>query len=89
MVVNDRRISRILAAQPILCKPLGDDRRRLPEQESDQGRARVIRCIFRCIREMFICIEKIREIREIRGFKKRGEKFQLLLSMGKVTPASR
>ena len=33
----------------------------------------VIRCIFRCIREMLVCIEKIREIREIRGFKKGGK----------------
>ena len=40
---------------------------------SDQGRARVISCIFRCIREMLVCIEKIREIREIRGFKKGGK----------------
>ena len=59
MVVNDRRISLILAVQPILCK------------QSDQGRARVIRCIFRCIREMLFCINKIRVIREIRGLKER------------------
>ena len=49
MVVNDRRISQIMAAQPI----------------------RVIRCIFRCIREMLVCIDKIRVIREIRGLKER------------------
>ena len=36
MVVNDRRISQIMAAQPI----------------------RVIRCIFRCIREMLVCIDE-------------------------------
>jgi hypothetical protein len=36
MVVNDRRISRILAAQPI----------------------RAIRCIFRCIREMLVCMNQ-------------------------------
>ena len=59
MVVNDRRISQIMAAQPILCK------------QSDQGRARVIRCIFRCIREMLVCIDKIRVIREIRGLKEK------------------
>jgi len=45
MVVNDRRISRIMAAQSI----------------------RVIRCIFRSIREMLVYIEIIRLIREIRG----------------------
>ena len=28
------------------------------------------RYIFRCIREMLVCIEKIRVIREIRGLKK-------------------
>ena len=49
MVVNDRRISQIMAAQTI----------------------RVIRCIFRCIREMLVCIDKIRVIREIRGLKER------------------
>ena len=49
MVVNDRRISQIMAAQPI----------------------RVIRCIFRWIREMLVCIDKIRVIREIRGLKER------------------
>jgi hypothetical protein len=36
-------------------------------KQSDQGRAREISCIFRCIREMLACIEKISLIREIRG----------------------
>ena len=34
-------------------------------KQSDQGRARVIRCIFRCIREMLVCIDKIRVIRAL------------------------
>ena len=54
MVVNDRRISQIMAAQPI----------------------RVIRCIFRCIREMLVCIDKIRVIREIRGLKEKVGNFR-------------
>ena len=52
MVVNDRR------ARPwSLCL------QRILAAQS----IRVISCIFRCIREMLACIEKIREIREIRG----------------------
>ena len=62
MVVNDRRISQIMAAQPI----------------------RVIRCIFRCIREMLVCIDKIRVIREIRGLKERVGNFNYFFTIRKL-----
>ena len=42
---------------------------------------RVIRCIFRCIREMLVCIAKIRVIREIRGLKERVGNFSYNISL--------